>query len=211
MKKLRVSFFIVMIICFFTNMSISKADTCTSTKLEELKQKANNIDIYTEFDDSSINNRIYDRYHITITGLIEGLYIYTDNYEKAFDMSSVVDGTINSYITTNVKKINIYSNECDDQIIKSIEVNLKKFNIYSTYKECEGISGEDLDVCSEFYDGELTDSVFQSEIKKYKESLENKIVIKNNNWITYGIIAGVIVVIAILIITIIRHKKNKLD
>lgn len=210
MKKGKISFIVLIILCFFTNMSISNADTCSSTKLEELKQKAENIDIYTEFDDSSINNRIYDRYHITITGLTEGLYIYTDNYEKAFDMSSVVEGTINSYITTNVKKINIYSNECDDQIIKSIEMNLKKFNFYSTYKECEGISGEDLAVCSKFYDGELTDSVFQNEIKKYKESLEKEQV-KNTNWTKYGIIAGSILLVVIIVIIIIRHKKNRLD
>ena len=211
MKRFNFKLLVIFVICFFSNIAIINADTCSNEKINELKEKAKNIEIQTEFDLQNASIGIYNNYHISILGLTEEFYLWTNNQEKVFESYEAIDGTINSTITTNVKKIYVYSKECNNEIIGTIDVDLKKYNIYSEYEECQKIGSDNLKICSKFYDGELNDEIFRKEIEKYKKNLE-----QNNNtssWLqkSYLIIAGAILIIAIGIISVVRYKKNKLD
>ena len=208
----KIKFLFIIIFSFFINLSTIKAETCSPEKLNELKQKAENIEVTTEFVYDDVDLGIYNNYHITIAGLTDDLYIYTDDYGKVYNINDMINGIIIDIINTGVKSLNIYSSHCDEnQIISTINLNLLEYNKYATYEECENISGEQLDVCDKFYEGDLTYSVFQRKVEKYKNSKKNTIIPETNNLTIYGIVAGIVLIITIIVILIIRYKKNKLD
>ena len=204
--------FLVMMFSFFNVVS---ADECSVEKINQYKELAKNITVDTEFDDRYTYLQEYETNHITINGLSEGFYLQSKNLEHLYEYEDVIDGIITSDITSEVKKLYVYNENCPNQILKEIKLELKKYNAYADYEECEGISGEELDVCGEFYSKNITETEFQRRVKEYKDSLKKepleKIEKDNKNYIYIGIVVGIVVLIALVVTIIIKRKKNRLD
>ena len=208
LKRIKLRFLFVIMVSFFINLTITNAATCDNKKLEELKQKADNIEIHTEINEDNLELGIYNMYDVTISGLTNEFFIATNTQTKIFDKNDEVDGIIMDTINTDTKSFDIYATECGETIIKSIDVKLLNFNEFSLYEECKDI-GEKLDVCSKFYDGDLTYAKFKKEIDKYYNQTKKQ---EESNWLNNIIYIGAgLAIIIVLVLLITNHKKNKLD
>lgn len=200
---------ILFIIFMFTFINVTYAEECTEEKLKELKQIADNIVIDTEFYDKDLDIQMYDSNLLTIQGLTEGFYIYSDDGRYLYEYSQ--NGKIEDILTGKVEYLNIYNDICPNEVIRKVKLSLKTYNPYSQYKECEGISGDELDVCGKFYNKSLTEEEFIKKVNEYKESNKTtKEETKQNNTI-YLIIIGSTIVILLIVILLIRRKRNILD
>lgn len=208
MKKL---FVIIFLFAFMSNVN---AEECTEAQIKELKQKAESIVVDTEFYEEDIEYQNYTSNYLIIQGIPEGFYLQSDNSRYLYEYKDNINGKVEDIITNDVETLEVYSNACPNKILRKITLSLKKYNPYSKYKECEGISGDELDICGKYYEKTLSDEEFYEKIKEYKEN--NKIStpqeLNNKNKIKYiTIVLSVIVIISIIIILLIKRKKNILD
>lgn len=203
---------ILFIIFMFAFMNVTYAEECTEEKLKELKQIADNIVIDTEFDDRYIETQMYSFNLITIQGLKEDFYIYSKDMSILYEYKDNIDGKIEDTITSDIEELYVYSDICPNEVIRKIKLSLKTYNPYSQYEECEGISGDELDVCDRYYDKILSEDEFIEKINEYKNNNKTgtKETNKGNKTI-YLIIIGSVVVISLVIALIVRRKRNILD
>lgn len=245
-------YFIVFVVVCLLPFSV-KAEECSDSKILELKEAAKNIEInyeynkdakstdYLEYDymgeedeeteiEEELVINIKGAMNLIITGLPKGMYIEEEEYGRYFDYSMQEDGKI---IIENVgggsKTFEVYSEECLSSI-KTIIVDVPKYNVYHEDPLCEGISGDDLAVCGEFYNGDISYDILKASVEQYKNELNNKKsednVVDNNSETNNNIvsnvtsslekyylyiIAGVVLLIAIVIFIRVRRKRSVLE
>ena len=146
--------------------------------------------------------------------MTQGFYIYTKNRNKLYEYKNNVNGIIKDKITKNEEKMYVFNDICPNKIIREINLKLKKYNEYANSIECEGISGDELDVCDENYSKDITFNEFVAIVNDYKRKKENNneqiITKKNYKYIIWGIV-GIILFVVIIILLNNRRKKNILD
>lgn len=243
-------YFIVFVMIFLFPFSV-KADECSDSKILELKEAAKNIEINYEYNKDAKSTDYIDDYeegeiiddlepvidikgavNLIITGLPKGMYIEEREYGRFFHYDMQVDGKIIiEKVGGGTKSFAVYSNECYDEI-RSISIDVPKYNIYHEDPLCEGISGDDLAVCGEFYNGDISYETFKASVEQYKSELSNKKsedksiddTSKNSNvdkvvnkvsstledYYIY-IIAGVVLLVAIVIFIRVRRKRSVLE
>ena len=180
----------------------------------------------TEYVDEEGNPK-NGMFKIEIRGLSEELKIrLLDKEEEWYYLRDAVDDviTING-VESGVKRIGIYYREYVT-LLRTIRVNIPVYNYYSERMECQGISGDELDVCDPWYKYELNESTFLSKINKYNENQEkinsekkneNKVVSFFNEVIEFlmdyfiYIIVGIILIVSITVFVIIRKKQYSLE
>ena len=201
-------FLVIITLLFIFNINCVKAETCDNADIERLKQLANMVDISYEWYYNDYYN--YGSYDVNIYNITDELYIvdedkneyrYSDVNESGFIYDSANDGT------TTYK---VYSASCNKKL-RSITVDLPKFNFYAYYDECEGISGDELDVCDEWYSGDLDYNTFISKVEQYNNSEDNN-ERKNifQKYYLHIIVVGVVILVLVTAFVILRRKRSVL-
>lgn len=202
--KLSLILFIVM---FMLNINYVKADSCDKEDIARLKEIANMIDTsYEWFYNEEYN---YSSYDIKIFNITEEIYLVDDDGNKYSSSDVNSNGYVYSSSTGGDAKYYVYSSNCNKKL-KTITIELPVYNFYSQYDECDGISGEELDVCDEWYEGDLSYNSFIEKVNKYREQKDNDSHVFFASYGIYFIIGGVIFVLLIVLLFIIRRKRSVL-
>lgn len=212
MKRL---FILIGIFCFLFQNTEVYASECTSQEIDKYKALANVIQISTEFDKASVDFGIYGNNIVTIQGMDKELYILSKDETEGFFHDDMIDGVINATIPSGVDTLYVYASKCPSEKLRTIKLSLKKYNYYADYKECEGISGEELDVCDEYYGSSISYEEFLKEIENYKKRNNKLTADEANDFLgKYGIyiVISISLFVILVIIFIIRKiKRGRLD
>ncbi len=190
---------------------------CINEDISSVKRDAQKITIDYELDKDPENTGLFN---ITINGLTEDLSVYEKVTNIYNDWSNINEnGKLTFQLPGDSYEFKIYYNTCSDKPIRTIKINLPKYNYYAESSSCENISKEDLEVCDEWYQGDLDDETFNKIISDYNKKLEdqkkqeqqentilNKIINFLSNYYLY--IIGVIILIVIIAFIIINRKKK---
>ena len=102
--------------------------------------------------------------------------IVVDDKDNQFTYNSNKTVTVNGYEGGKTYKFNILPlyYDCELSLSFTRSVTLPTYNKYSEKKDCKKY--KDFELCDEFYDGKITDKVFNEQLKKYKsENVNSKI------------------------------------
>ena len=190
---------------------------CSNADMLNVKRDALKVTIDYELDKDPENVGLFN---ITINGLTEDLSIHekvTNMYNDWNDTNET--GKLTFQLTEDNYEFKIYYNMCSDKSIRTMQLNLPKYNYYADTPSCENISKEDLEVCDEWYQGDLDDETFNKIISDYNKKNEeqkkqeqqentilNKIIKFLSNYYIY--IIGVIILIVIITFIMINRKKK---
>ena len=182
---------------------------CTNEDIGRVKELAKNINVNYEFVGNKDFDMVTQTYSLSFNfHELEG-EVYaknTNNRNMIFFNSS------NSFlVSAGTYNFDIYYNGCEGVKVGSISVVLKNFNRYSLREECNSLT-EKIDVCDEWFQGDITEDYFMSQVKKYNN---NKIGYSFNSFIVkyYFWILGVgLLLILLIIFLVIRNiRKSRLD
>lgn len=224
MKKIK--YIIVTIVLFFIITPSTKASVCDKADILRVKSDANKVTI--DYDYKYNPNELVKNgkfFTLKIKGITEDIYIYEKNTGRTYTHKSKDEnGIINmDKVSGGSFEFNIYYYVCDNRLIRTMKYNLPKYNYYSEAPMCEGITGEELDVCDEWYQGDLDDETFKQKIEEYKKDLEelqqqeakeNTIFNKIKNFLLDNyvyIIIAIVLIVLITIIILIRRKRGILE
>lgn len=188
---------------------------CSSQEITDLKKVADTIDMNSEFDQESVQFGIYDNYIVTVQGLVDDMYILSKDRSVGFYPEDVVNGIITRGVSSSTDEFFVYSSSCPNEVLKTIKLSMKLYNMYSDYEECDGISGDDLDVCGEYYDGALSYEQFVKEVEDYKNrsnGLSSDDV--SGFFERYALFIGIglmIILVIMIVFILLRRKRNRLD
>lgn len=216
MKKFKIA--LLVFILMLVNNSNVLAE-CSSEEVQVLKEKASNIEIKLNLRENvegefGTLNKVYD---VIVNNLTEEFFLIDGFYGESYGIRDKDENgqiVFKSYMP-GIHNFKIYSQECGT-LISTIKVEVPRYNPFFGDPLCEGISGEDLDVCGEWYSGELDYETFKAKVEKYKKSnsLEND----NNsnssfsiNKIVIFLVVSVLVVVTIISIVIIKRKRKVLS
>ncbi len=191
-------FMLFLLVLFIFNISYVKAEECDNNYINNLKELANNISYDYEYIGNDDN---YQLYNLSFDGVDKELYIrylginFYDDYN--FD-----------HIESGVKYFDVYSSECFEEKISTITVELPVFNEYSLTGECKEI-GDNLDICNKWYQGDISSELYNMELEKYYDSIDNTNEIIDVFYDNYIFIIGFGTLLIILIIILILYKKKK--
>lgn len=216
------------------------AEECSNDKINELKEMAKSVQISYEHDESgaSNNDEKYNKskrnddgfevqsgdMQINIAGFIKEIYIKDETNKRTFNYEDADNGIlVLHYERYGSFNFNVYSNECKDIKLRSIYVRVPRYNIYNTDPYCEGISGEELAVCGEYYENDLDFEEFEKKALEYKakkakeaeeEERKNTFLYKLSTFVKnnykYLIVFGILVIVVIGLL-IFRRKRSELE
>ena len=220
MMKIRVSciYLLVLFISLFSFSSNVFADICDNEYIKDLKELAEQVSVTYEYLDNKSDlykeNNTKDTFNPKLTD---------DVYYANVDLISnklyfVLASKKYSYKTEPIKlvvgsgnlELEIRSRECWNEKLRTISLKLPKYNTYSYRIECDDLKGFNLDVCDPWYQGTVTENIFEEEVSKYLANDENVIInfLKNNY--LYFCFFGVLLVILVVVFKGYR-KKNVLE
>lgn len=197
--------------------------------LNEYIEQAEKVEVKYILDEEYVSedgNSKNGMFKIEIRGLTDDLEIrlfgseeyYYDLEDDGIDGVIILEG-----IESGIKKIGVYYQQY--ALLKTISVNIPVYNYYSERIECQGISGEELDVCDKWYKYELNESTFLSKINKYMEEREileeekdkkkvftffSEIINFLMDYFVY-IIVGVVLIVLVTLFIVFRRKKYSLE
>lgn len=167
---------ILLTLILLLSFSYAKAD-CSEEELTKLKEEADKIEItykhlgkYT----NEIGEEFYDRFNVKVINISNDFYIIID--DNSDDKLAPQNNSIEKRLITGSWKFNIYSNKCTEKI-DSIDVKIPKFNMYSLDPLCEGVDGEDFELCGKYYNYYISYEDFKQRVERYRYI--NKIGIEN--------------------------------
>lgn len=227
MKRIKYILFTFLILSFGT---LFVSADCTKEELEELKNEANKIKAtYKHLGAVEAEGEVNEYNHFTITfkNVNEDFYI-SDIYDFKYNLNEN-DNLISFSITTGKYDFYVVSKKCDVQI-KKINVKIPMFNSYSLDPLCEGIDGEDFELCGKYYNSnyEISYDTFKRKVEEYrrthkiknekdndtKEKISIKVILNKmldfiTNYQLYLVIfLGTLLMILIIMIIIKRKRKR---
>lgn len=204
---------LIVIILFQIPFINVNAEECSEEKISNLKEFSNAINMTSEFDKDSVVLGIYNNNIVTVQGLTEDLYVVSEDESVGIYYDDLFDGVAVEVVDSLTNKFYVYSYSCPGVVLRTINLSTKRYNIYADYEECDGIEEGELDVCDEFYDGDISYDEFIKKINDYKKKqaaisdIDNVV---DNNYIY--VIVGVVILLAVIVMIIIyRKKRNRLD
>lgn len=202
---------------------IPKANAlCSRSDILRAKSDAHNItiDIKRLKDE---NGKYTGKYNVVFQNFIKDFYMKEKNTDTIYTYNAEEKGVL---IAGNIEggnlEFDIYYPKCADEHMRKIKYTLPKYNYFSDSTLCEGISEEELEICGNWYQGELNEESFEEQIKQYKQELEKQNKVKNDktilNQIKYYlieyyvyIISGIISIVILISIIVFRKRKYSLD
>ena len=202
MKKL---FYLFVIVYSFSLFHINVyASACDAEDMAHLKELAQRVDYTSEYIGDTEDAFSFQEYMVHFHNLGSEFYI---RYQDEVYLGSNTDVRVMS--GSNI--FFVYSTSCEKNV-RGINIDLPKFNMRSLQLECDGLE-EELDICNKWYQGIVSDSEFESLIDDYYDSdvddaLLNTVV--QGAFQYWYFIAGGVAIIIVLVL-IIRAKRNRLD
>ena len=209
---------------FLLNISFVCAE-CSDEDISRLKKESQNIEIKYELQENvegefGIETAVFD---LIISNIGDGFVVRDDYYNYDFS-SADIDSNGNIRLKAYVDgehEFEIYSTQCD-KLLRTEKIDIPRFNPYSEDPLCDGISGEELDVCDVWYKYELDYDTFKDKVEKYKNGkVTNDDDVKDENIFEnitsflmdnlLYILVSVTLVIAILVIIIVKRKRSALE
>lgn len=208
---------LLLLICLFT-LNV-KADTCSTSDLNHLKELAKNVSFKYEYEIINGNEGDLDYeeqqifYKITAINLQDDLLVKVKSDEELIFKKD--NPTLTNFLNGENVTIQIYAyttNNCSGTLLLTKKVELPFYNIYSQKEEC--LTYKDFKFCQEFGRFNIDDDKFYQELEEYKN--QNSILpndIKNNSKLIIILIIVVLLVITVLIVIInkIVKKRKKED
>lgn len=187
----------------FSFGEVVEASSCDSQDIARLKVLAKNVVVQYEFlSDSDLSNH----YQVSVSGLADELLLMDEKYNK-YTAADLKEGELVFDTTASEIVLKIFSLNCETaSVLKTISVKLPKFNYYSLTDECKKLRDKNLNICDEWYQGEIDDDVFFETVSNYLDKDDSLKQIFDKYY--YFIIAGVLLLVVILIIFIIIHKRR---
>ena len=209
----KVFYLTLCMVLMLVNIDIVDAEMCDSEDMARLKGLAAGVSYNSEYIGKSMEADNYQQYRVNFIGLTNEIYISDSHYTFTVNNDS-------QFIKLNSGNnvLEIYSRNCYHLRLKSIEVNLPKYNIYADYDVCKEEDNKDLDVCSPSYTGDISVQDFYdiidnnyTKLHKDDETIVDKI--KNTIFDNVYIVGmgGLVLSIIIVILIIVRTRKNRLD
>ena len=209
---------ILLFIAFFIGINSVNAAICDNHLKVQYQEQAKNISYSYNYIDS---NNAFD----VVFNNVDDVF-----YFKNIDNEDTYDGANGEIKISNVKPgskigVKVFPDDgttCSAYNVYYIYVNLPYYNPYYQDNLCNGI--EDYKYCKKFLNKSVTYEEFINNIQKYRDSLNNEISKENDSDTlslfmnvvdfylkSYFIILPIIIVINIITIIVIKHKrKNEL-
>lgn len=194
---------------------------CSKNNMLEVKEKANNITLETQFNKNE-NNIDTGNFNITFKDLTQELYILNQTTGEKYYYNNTDNGTFTIYnLPTGNYVFKVHYEVCYSELMRTINYKLPKYNHYANDKLCEGLKDE-IEICSRTYQGNLTKEEFEKKVKEYRnelgikepEELPNttfeKIINLLLKYYSY-IIIGIIIIVAITLKLVINKKRGALE
>lgn len=212
MKRIKYLFFTLFI--FLVTCINVDAEVCDSSDIKRLKEEAKNVVFTYEYDYEKSGMGLYNQYNLSVNGLTDELYAVaykTVEESTYFYYIPSTGGSTTGSISSGEISFNVYSVNCDNKLLNKTKYKLPIFNVYSLDEEC--IGKEDLDVCLEFVDENITLEKFSKAIDEYNSRNDGKLknnFLKDNMYLLIGV--GCVVVLVVIVLFVLKRRKdNKLD
>ena len=196
---------VVLIVLSFLPFLI-KAKECDWSEKSFEKNLAANIGWSYEY--YTKNNKMY--FDITATNIYEDLYIVNDDTKEKYSGSEVVVRNV-----SDNQKLHflVYSKICEEQVADKY-ITLPVYNPYHDTEYCKGIS--EFSLCSKWIpvSSSMTEKMVKQQTDEYREKLAKPVVIERIKYETditcfYVFIALIIIALTLLLVFIIRGKREK--
>ena len=143
--------------------------SCTSEEISTLKEETKNIKItYKHLGKVEIEDTdevYYNYFKLSAVNLSDDFYVMLSKNTNKF---VPIDGKIETTVYSGNWDFHIYSNKCEEKI-NTIDVFIPTFNVYSLDPLCEGIDGEDFELCGKYYEYNIEYSDFIQRVTRYRE------------------------------------------
>ena len=177
MKKKNLLIIILILVISFFKIEVEAA-SCTTEEKKALKQEAQAIEIIAILDsEEDVWHEHF--YGVNFTNWSDKFYILdskgtTYEYYSSYTPESIYG----QYQPGSIVTFKIYGavgKKCAFEHLSTIRVTFDHYNEYYLSPLCEGI--EEFELCKKNYSGKIQSAEwFEEQIKKYKESLEEKII-----------------------------------
>ena len=205
--------FLIFIALFIFPLFVN-AESCSKEEKSRINKLINNIDFtYTHTGNNYFTISIYN--------IPDELYILSPTGEKMYP-SDNNQASVDYYLGGNNYTFRLFSingNKCIDDMNYTKTVYVKKYNVYSKREICKNSKYTDFKYCNEWYQGNITNEKFETELKKYEKNLIEKDEIvddsvedTNNNIFNKNIIiviGSVVLLVVVIIMLMIRRKKRR--
>lgn len=220
MKKKLLFIFIIIL----SSITIVNAD-CTKEEISSLQKEARKIKItYKHLGGvEGIDGGIYyNSFSVNIKNIPDDFYVILDGVNRKYipENNTVFDTLDNGKWT-----FSFYSNSCNSKI-STIAVKLPRFNTYSLDPLCEGIDGNEFQLCGKYYEYNVsyddfklrvenyrkTHKIIKEEEKKEEKSIEeilSNILSFIQKYKLYFIAVAVLFIIVVVVLIIIRKNRKR--
>lgn len=158
-------------------LNIPETKAYTTEELNELKEIAKHVDISYDLDDtcrSQDGEEIKGTYQIHIANMTNQMYArIEDEYKRTTDIYYYEDKNLsqNGCISGGNLKITIYAQGTQNKLYNT-NLYLDKYNYYADREECQNVNIEEVKVCDPWYQGNLTEKMFQDALKSTEQIAE---------------------------------------
>lgn len=199
--------------------SSAKAD-CTTEEINTLKKDADKIKVTYELLETNT-----DEYKLEIDSISDKFYITLDDIDNKYYVEDNKNAIIINNSSSGKHTIKIYSSKCNKQI-DTISFRLPKLNSYYYDPLCIGIDEKDFELCGKYYNYDVSYEDFKQRVERYryinnigynqdeeddvdKGTTFDKIYNFINIYKKYILLGTSILLIIILSIVLIKHKKKR--
>ncbi len=197
------------------------ADMCSVDVIHQYDSLINNVDVHYEylgeFPNSDNGDFPTSKYHVIISGLINGLYVVVDDDSRVnstYFGSDIPSGVVEFDMFVKDFDVDIYLDDCMGQIAKTISIHLPFRNMYASDERCSELSQYHLDICDEWYQGDLTYEEFLKITDPYfvvEMSNMEKVLSFVKKYMVFFIIGGVAIVVLIAFLIYRHYKRGVLE
>lgn len=221
---MKIRYVIIALLLFLFVTPEANAYMCSKSDMLRVKGDANNVKITYEHVKIEETGNITTLFNVYIKGITEDISLINEKTGVAYGYNSSVDGVIKlANVDTNEFVFKLYYRRCNNELMRTIKFTLPKYNIYSQHDFCKNVDKEEVYICDEWYQGELTPEIFDAKMKEYQDSLEEQKKQENKvntifkqiinflvNYYLY-IIATIVLIVIVTILIVVRRKRSILE
>lgn len=204
-------FFLLCFLLFIFRVDCVEAEVCDTEDLARMKVLSKSITADYNYVGNVRRDSNYQLYEVAFHfGELDGSVFIATSLEG----ERVYHDSEKLYVDSGNRQFHIYSVHCAEYQVGTISINLPKFNIFSMEEECS-YSARELEICDEWYQGNLSYTSFRKLVDNYYQSVEKE---EESDILNFAIthyvyfVLGGIVFVGIFIFLIIRRiRRNRLD
>ena len=213
-------FIFIFVFINFITLNVYAIEECSTSKMERLKELAQNISFKTSYEVDDVDNEfksIHTSYSVQIMNFNEDLSIHYTSFLDSEEKIVKSDTTTISNLDAGDKitfKIYSYTTDlCTDEILKTVTLDLPKLNSYYYFNQEKCDKNPEFKYCTKFMDTDLIDfDAADEEFEEYLKPSISKVFDNPNNkvFLYIGISVGVLVIGTVVFLIIKKRKKDDL-